>query len=742
MAYGGARGGRQGGGYQPGSTAARAYEQLLPPLSDDDEQAAMDAAMAGEDEEDPDPWADLLTELQAEAQNSLGLDGDQIATDQVRAFERYIGKDYGDEVKGQSRVHTREVFETIEWMRPDMARIFASGPGCLEVEFPDDPDGSMGETATKLLYQRIFEDEDGLGLVDQYFFNGALQKLGVIGVYWEDERLGQPKEMKGLNLQQVQDLSSDEETYEVLGGEQDGMDAETGTETYTLVVQKVEQRAKPCMEVIPPEYFRCSKRAVSLDRPPYVGHDTPLSEADVIALFPDKEEEIKENAGQARDNLEDDERRMARFEMDEAGGDARIEGREGGTGGEILLSREYIYHDQDGDGYPELLECYRLGTLMLSAEEKDENCYAAWSPIRIPHKLVGISIADITIDIQRTQTVLMRSALNAAMLAVAPRTAVSNKVNLTDLLTVRPGGIIRLLDGAQGMPGEHVYPFITPDVAASALKMMEKVDTQAETRTGVTRHTQGLNPDVLHKTMGGVALLQNAASVRKELTARNLAQGLSEAFTKYLRLIIRHGEKKQALGKGKARKEIDISGWSPNAKVKVHVGQGTGNREAQLMQLMQLASMQQSFIDKYGPDNPIVTPGKQYNTIEQITRAMGFRSAEPFFADPEKLDDAGKAKLAEMMQPKPDPKTQAEMAKLQATQAAAEKKFELLMAQLQQKGVLEREKIAAEVQSDREQLSAEVMLAREETQADAVVALANGARKAGSADTRVGGDKV
>ena len=66
-------------------------------------------------------------------------------------------------------------------------------------------------------------------------------------------------------------------------------------------------------------------------------------------------------------------------------------------------------------------------------------------------------------------------------------------------------------------------PFVTPDLSQSALTAMQWMDRVAESRTGVNRSAQPMDPDILHDTAKGVELLQNAASIRKEEIARNLA---------------------------------------------------------------------------------------------------------------------------------------------------------------------------------------------------------------------------
>src|SRR3546814_20885014 len=79
------------------------------------------------------------------------------------------------------------------------------------------------------------------------------------------------------------------------------------------------------------------------------------------------------------------------------------------------------------------------------------------------------------------------------------RHVISDQVNLDDMMTSRPGGIVRLKTGAMPSQG-HVMPLETPLVAAAAFPVLEYLDGVREGRTGVPRYTQGTDADTLHKT--------------------------------------------------------------------------------------------------------------------------------------------------------------------------------------------------------------------------------------------------
>ena len=700
----------------------------------------------------------LLILLQQAERLSIGYESDTIQDEQIKAFERYLGLPYGDEVSGRSQVHDRIIFETIEWLRPDLVRVFASGGNSVIVDPWEEGTEEAAQEATDYLNRLFFQDMKGKTIVDEFAFDGLLQKRGVGAVYWQDEELGEPEEQE---VGQVEFFLLQQEGVHFLevtpippppAPEPDpvtGLDPMTGQPPMQpapraqVTFQRVKKRACPKVSIIAPEDFRIAARSTSLERPRYCGHTERVTKSDLREEFPDKLEEIEEYADTSAEAVDQDERRAVRFydEDDyykaEPAGDSEM--------GEVLLRREYLYHDRNGDGYAELLEIFRLDGVILRVQEVDDNPYFSWTPIPIPHRWFGLSIHDIAKDLQKANTTLWRGALDSVYLSIVPRVmANQDRVNLSDLLTVKPGAVIRVKALANEPVGGQVVPLVTPDMSGPALNMMEAQRQMGEARTGITRNAQGMDPDALNKTASGIKLMQNAASLRKEQFARNLGEGLEVMFQKIYRLVTRNLTKpvRQHAGKGKF-KEYLPSSWAPEAKVWVHVGNGSGDRETQLGQLMAMQAGQKEFVAAFGIGNPIVTIQHMHNLQEDIGRVMGMRSIDQYFSDPATVDPE---KLAPLTQPKPDPAAAkaeadkaAEMQKLQLTEETRRKQAELdhqyRMAELQ----LKREAMQEEYEFKRQQAEAELNLKAETI--DKELAMKAATNQAGAVSTvNIGGE--
>ena len=660
-------------------------------------------------------YVELLEVLTREESASIGYESDQIYTDQIDALKRYNGQNYGDEQPGRSQVHDRTVFETIEWLRPDLERVFVSGGSSATIEPWGDGTAEAAEDASDYLNHLFTEEMEGGNIVDTFAFDGLLQKRGVGAVYWEDAELGEP-ETQEIDLVRLQALQAQGvQLLEVVPKDPDNPEAGA-----TVTYQRVKKQAMPVVQVVAPEDFRMTARAISLERPRYCGHIERHTKSDLKSnpKFEGMEAIIEEYAQAYSETADIDERRSERFWDEDEMYKNETAASEATT--EVRLWREYIYHDKDGDGFAELLEVCRLEGVILTCEPVDDNPYFSWTPIPIPHRWFGLSVYDISKDIQKIKTTLLRGALDSVYLSVAPRMMANKNVNLSDLLTVRPGAVVRT--SGSGPVGSDVMPLITPDMSGSAMGMLEVVDQMAERRTGVNRNAQGMDPDALNKTATGIKLMQNAASIRKEQIARNLGRGLEQMFRKIYRLVVseQDGPRSIHIGKGQF-KEYDPSQWPPEAKIRVHVGNGSGDRETQLGQLMQVLGMQREWVANYGAGNPIVGIKELHNTVDDMGRVMGMRSMDQYFKDPEKIAETpeGQQALQAITQPKPDPKAQEGQAKLKLEEQKMQMQMQGEQAKMQQAAQMDQAKMQMDQQNMQMKAQQEAEAAQRQSLADA-----------------------
>ena len=395
-----------------------------------------------------------------------------------------------------------------------------------------------------------------------------------------------------------------------------------------------------------------------------------------------------------------------------------------GQGRVVVLREEYVLYDLDGDGVTERLCIHRVGNSVLGVQQVDDQPFVLWCPFPMQHRLIGQSLADKVIDIQRTRSVMLRQAMDNLYLSNAPRLLLAESSigdnTIDDLLTVRPGALVRY-KGAQ-----PPVPLTTPFVADGAFKAMEIMAGERESRTGITRLNQGLDADTLNKTATGTALMQASGQQIEEYLARNFAEGVAELFEKKLKLMIRHGGAQTVRVEGGYR-SVDPATLDAAMRIRVRVGLGSGRKDQRLAYRMQVLGLQKEAL---AAGEPLVTIEHLYNNLKGMVADAGLGSITQFFADPDALkDEDGR------LPPRPDPamaaqaraaldrqKLQGEQAKQAADLAYRERQLELdhaaTMARIARDAEAKQQAAAVDAEIKRARAAEEARLARDRLEGD------------------------
>jgi hypothetical protein len=160
--------------------------------------------------------------------------------------------------------------------------------------------------------------------------------------------------------------------------------------------------------------------------------------------------------------------------------------------------------------------------------------------------------------------------------------------------------------------------------------LLEYLESQKENRTGFTRYSQGVGADSLNKTATGINVITNRSDQRVELIARLFAESMKLLFRKTLALIIKHQDRKAVYRLRNQWIEVDPSEWRNNYDMEVSVGLGTGNKDQQVQHLMMLIQQMQQMLPL-----GITDPQKIANAASKLTQALGFKSPEQFFSEPD-----------------------------------------------------------------------------------------------------------
>ena len=294
------------------------------------------------------------------------------------------------------------------------------------------------------------------------------------------------------------------------------------------------------------------------------------------------------------------------------------------------LRIEYVLADADGDGIAERICVFRLQDKILSREIVSHVPIATSSPILNTHRWDGQSYMDVVSDLQKLHTEILRQTLDNLKLTNNPRKNVltdanwSPLANIDDLLDSRIGGIVRVRDP------NAVTDNIVPFTAGSSMPMLDYIQGMRENRTGVSRVSQGLNPDSLNNTATGRAQDMSAAQQRTEMVVRIIAETLIKPiFLGILKTLTDGGMEKLAFRLRDEFVEYDPNEWRDQYSMTVNVGLGTGDKAQQAAQLTNIYQMQMA-----GLQMGINQPKHLYHTQTKIIENSGFKDVQNFAQDP------------------------------------------------------------------------------------------------------------
>ncbi len=634
---------------------------------------------------------ELVGRIQSEITDSLGY-GDELSKQRETAMEYYYGLPFGNEVDGRSQFVDSTVQDTIEWIKPSLMRVFASGDDMVKFNPVGPEDVEMAKQATDYVNYVFTKLNNGWEILYNWFTDALLSKNGIVKVWWNEEEVWNREEYKGLTEIEL-DALINEEDVEVLAHSPyisaeesgDGDGDYTSTTYHDVVIKRLNSKGSIKIENVPPSEFLINREAKTIQDARFVCHRVrkTLSELREMGYDPDPDE-----LGGGEDVVYNSER-QARYAFDLSSnsdvGNWGIGGTEESLR-EYWLHENYVKTDYDGDGIAELRKVCTIGSTVLANEPIDSIPFVSICPIRIPHKFFGLSVADQVESLQLIKSTLMRNLMDNMYNQNFGRYAVlEGQANLDDLLTQRPGGVVRVKSP------NAVTPLATPSLEPYSFQMLEYLDGVRESRSGVSKNTQGLNDNALtsHTTATAVAQVMTAAQARVELIARNFAEtGVKELMSTIYELLQKNQDTDTVIGIRGTWIPINPSAWRDKYDCTVAVGLGHGNRDQQLMHLSQLIQFAtQALSGGLG----IVNEQNLYNIGAQVIKNMGFVNVQDFLTDPSQQQqepNAGEQAMALESQIKQKEveikmgELQIKAQKLQLEQAALQVETQLKVAEL------------------------------------------------------------
>lgn len=557
---------------------------------------------------------EFIAILRSEEDGAVGFYNSEVAADQEKALRYYHGEPFGNEEEGHSTVISRDVASTIDGIMPDLIRTFVSGDNVVEFAPTKEGDEQFAEQATDYINHIFFKDNDGFSITHDWAKDGLLNKIGVVKAYWEEEVEQRRETYEGLTEQALLALSVEAEIIEATTND------ETGLSDVTVI--KSEDKGRVRIENIPPEEFLIQPGTRTLEDADYIAHKSQKTLSDLIEMGFDRGTVEGLSAGDSNDYF--DGRATERYKdedffYDTDNNDPAMR--------RVWVLEEYIRCDYDGDGIAELRKITRVHDEIFENIPVNEHPFVDFTPIKLPHRVFGKSLADDTVDIQLIKSTLLRQGMDNLYMTNNPRIEVPDAIvgedTFDDILTPRPGAPIRT-KGAGGLS-----TLALPFTAGQSFQMLEYWDAEREQRTGVTRFNQGLDANSLNKTATGIAMIQNKGLGKIELIARNLANSFGKLFQKTLRLVIRYQDGARIIRLRGQWVPMHPDAWSATMHVREQVGLGTGNKQQRIQARISLLDLQ-----KQAMQMGLAEPAQLYNNVARLVREMELGDAGQYFIDP------------------------------------------------------------------------------------------------------------
>jgi len=645
---------------------------------------------------------EIIGLVESEINGSSDYMDSEISSQRERSMEYFYGEPFGNEEDGRSQVVVTDVQDTLMWMMPSLMRIFTAGDRVVKFvpEGPEDED--TAEQATKYVNHVFYKQNDGFMVLYNMFLDALMQKVGIVKHYWE--------EVEKTTTESYQNLT--EQEYSLLQ-QDDGLEVVEHEETVTITEQpdpftgelvqveevfhdvtfaRTSMEGKVTIENVPPEEFLINRGAKTLEDARFICHRSHKSKSELLQMGfdPDVVEDLPGYTGGA-DDITTSQEYMARHSYDSTD----VYPNQAAADSEMVVQvyESYVKLDMDGSGISVLHKICHAGSELLDIEPIDYIPFSTVCPIPIPHKFYGLSVAETVEDIQLIRSTLTRNLLDNMYLSNNGRfQVVEGQVNIDDLLTNRPGGIVRTRSP------NALQPIQTPSLQPYSFQMLQYWEDIKSGRTGVNPKTQGLSADVLktHVTTGAVTAALTNAQGRLELIARVFADtGVRNMFKSIYNLIQRYEDRKKVVRLNNNYFQIDPASWREDLDVDIEVGIGYGDQDVRLQNISNFASL----IEKVGQQTQgIVQPDNVYNLVREIADEMGIKNVDKFVSTPptEPPPPSAQEQLQQVQ-------AQAMMTQAQATQLEAEakaKELEIKAAKLE----LERVEIEHDMAVKREEL--------------------------------------
>lgn len=656
-----------------------------------------------------------------EIQASGGL-YDEVSQIRERALEMYAGH-MPSAPQGRSQAVSQDVADVIEWTLPQVMTALMENSNVVSFDPLSEDDEEQAQLETDAVEHVLYQENDGFLYVYSACKDALIQRNGIGKIYWDESTEVCFESYSGLTEPEVMQLlePSDGSVVTPIAYDQRAMDGvvdfnaaaqqqpqpqqpgmpqqqqpQQPLTVYDIEVKRVTSAKGVRIEPLAPEEFRWNRdhNSITLDGARFTDHNRRVTRQDLLAEgWP---EDLVDTLP-ADATLSDEQE--TRFESD---GEYVDQTSTVSSGTSVIVHECYLLIDADRDGVPEYMKVHVAGEggeVFMGSEAVNGNPFVGTTAILMTHKFLGHSLWDRVRGIQEQKTELVRQIQdnlkhqnNSRLLVVA------GQVNLDDMLTSRPGGIVR-----QKQPG-MVEPLVAPQIGELGYKHLEYLDNVRTGRSGVSPDTASVANAIAGDTAHGLERLMTAKEELTGLMIRLFANTLIKGTMRKTRALLQQHRDTAMHFKVRGKwQEVNPADWTTRTGATVSPALSQGDRVKRAQALQVVLQQQQNAVEA-GALGTMVTEGNIYNALTDFVRTSPLGDPSPYWQDPESQEAQAYRKQAQEQAEKDKAEAAAQAEKAQAmvlqTQAAIEQAKDLTRrldivskeSQAQSKAILDYQK--------------------------------------------------
>lgn len=601
-------------------------------------------------------------------------------SDNETYLKYYNADPFGNEVQGRSKVVSTDTRDLVESDMPSLARVFLGAGDPVEFKPTMKTQEAVQEAKDKqaVVGHIIRSIPNSFRTQHDWLKASEIQSISALEYGVEEIKKPKYKVYEGISEQEltaiIADIEEDRnvESVDIVEQDSEEGDAIIGYVKLRIVISKNQY----FMRCVPIEDMIISRNAQNKEDADVIGKRFTKTRGQLLSEGFSKELVDSLPTTNSEDN-ERDTLKAIRYER-QGGEDYDDMSYVQWANQEVEGVDVYALIDYDGDGISERRHIIKCGQVILENEPFDHVPYAIFSSMLMPNNIIGLPRAELTKEYQKINSALWRQTLDNIYAVNQPRWAYTDDVDIDALLDHQFGGAVHV----EGQIVGSLQALETPYIGDRALQVVQYMEGKKQASTGNPIANQSLEGDQLHKeTATRFKGMDDANKAKIELVARVIAEvGYKDLWEGIAWFASHYQDTELEVSVLGREMSVNPQSWKYDHYICAKVGTGSGDSEKKAQDLSVIYQIQSALQQA---QNPMVDNTKLYNTLAEITVALGQDSVSQFFNNPDEPNEIVEAErdaLRNMVN-----QLQAQMQNPLAEAEQVKGQFQMQMKQMEQK---------------------------------------------------------